>query len=97
MKMNLKALCRAFHKAPEEETVSTRNCNPYLLEQVARPLMRGESLRLRDVDCEQFESDDIRWLAGYCDSLSMQSRKLEQVVGAVASIEPAACKARRYC
>ena len=59
--------------------------------------MRGETVRLRDVDCEQFECEDIQWVSGYCDSLVMQSRKLEQVVGAVASIDPTACKARRYC
>ena len=97
MKMNLKALCKSFAQAPEEETVSTKNCNQYLLEHVARPLMRGETVLLRDVDCEQFDREDIQWVSGYCDSLVMQGQKLEQVVGAVANIEPIACKARRYC
>ena len=97
MKLDLKILCGLLAGAGEEETVSTRNCNPYLLETVLQPLMREETVLLKDIDFSQFDADDIRTLVGYYDSLERQGRKLEQLVGAIANIEPIACKARRFC
>lgn len=97
MKMDLKGLCCLLAKANEEESVSSKDCNPYLLEKVLRPLMRNETLRLRDIDFSQFDADDIHTLSSYYESLEMQGRNLMQLVGAVASIEPTACKVRRFC
>lgn len=37
MKMDLKNLCGLLASAGEEESVSSRDCNPYLLEKVLRP------------------------------------------------------------
>ena len=97
MKMDLKCLCGQLSKAKEEEAVSTVNCNPYLLERVLRPLMRQERVLLKDVDFGQFDAEDIQEVAGYYESLEMEGRKLMQLVGAVANLEPAACKTRRFC
>lgn len=97
MKMDLKGLCKQLAGAKEEKAVSTEGGNPYLLEQVLRPLMREETVLLKDVDFSKFEAEDIHWLASYYESLEMQGRKLMQVVGAVGNIEPVACKTRRFC
>ena len=97
MKMDLKCLCRQLAKAKEKEAVSTANCNPYLLERVLRPLMWQETVLLKDVDFGQFDAEDIQEVAGYYESLEMEGRKLMQLVGAVANLEPAACKTRRFC
>ncbi len=97
MKMDLKGLCTRLAQAKEEETVSTKGVDEYLLNKVLRPLMRNETVLLKDVDFSQFDSEDVRWLTSYYESLEMQGRKLMQVVGAVANIEPASCKARRFC
>ena len=97
MKMDLKCLCKQLVQAKEEEAVSTLNCNPYLLERVLRPLMRQERVLLKDVDFGQFDAEDIQEIAGYYESLEMEGRKLMQLVGAVANLEPAACKTRRFC
>lgn len=97
MKLDLNCLCRKFTAAQEEETGSTRHCNPYLLEQVLRPLMAGKTLRLREIDFSQFDSEDVSTLAGYYEELEMQGQKLSQFVGALASLKPAACKVRQFC
>ena len=97
MKMDLNNLCRRLARAREEESVSTRRCNPYLLEEVRRPLMRGEAVRLKSIDFSRFDEEDIHTLAAYYESLEMQGRKLAELVGAIARIEPAACKVRRFC
>ncbi|MCI8399287.1 MAG: hypothetical protein HFF90_07790 [Oscillibacter sp.] len=97
MKMDLKVLCKQLAQAKEEEVVSTEMCNPYLMEKVLRPLMRNETVLLKDIDFSQFDSEDIREIADYCESLEMEGQKLMQMVGAVANLEPAACKVRRFC
>lgn len=97
MKMNLKDLCRQLAQATEEETVSSRDVNSYLLNQVLRPLMREDRIRLKDIDFEQFDSVDIRVLANYYESLEMEGRKLTELTGAIAGMEPMACRARRFC
>ena len=97
MKMDLKCLCKHLARAKEEEAVSTANCNPYLLERVLRPLMRQETVLLKDVDFGQFDVEDIQEITGYYESLEMQGRKLMELVGAFANLEPVACKTRRFC
>ncbi len=97
MKMDLKSLCRQLAQANEEETVSSREVNPYLLNQVLRPLIREDCVRLMDIDFEQFDSVDIRVLASYYESLEMEGRKLMERTGAIAGIEPMACRTRRFC
>ena len=97
MKMDLKGLCGRLAQVQEEESVSTRSCNTYLLNQVLRPLMRGETVLLKSIDFSRFDAEDIRVLNGYYESLEMQGRKLIELVGAIASIEPTACKGRRFC
>ena len=97
MKMDLKALCKQLAQAKEEESVSTKECNAYLLDKVLRPLMREETVLLKDVDFSEFDAEDIQMLAAYYESLEMQGRKLMELVGAVANIEPMACKVRQFC
>lgn len=97
MKMDLKVLCKQLAQAKEEESVSTKGCNAYLLDMVLRPLMQEETVLLNDIDFSEFEADDIHTLTAYYESLEMQGRKLMQLVGAIANIEPVACKARQFC
>ncbi len=97
MKMDLKGLCGLLARAEEEESVSSRGCNLYLLEGVLRPLMRNESVLLKDVDFSQFDISDIRKMVEYYESLEMQGGKLSQMAGAFANITPVACKVRQFC
>lgn len=97
MKMNLKLLCKELSQAKEEEAVSAQDCNSYLLDRVLRPLMRDETLLLKNIDFSQFDAEDIHTLNGYYQSLEMQGRRLMGLVGTVAAIEPAARKVRQFC
>lgn len=97
MKLDVKGLCKRLAQAKEEETVSSENCNGYLLDKVLRPLMREETVLLKDVDFSQFEEEDIRQIVGYYESLEVQGQKLAQFVGAITNLQPVACKARRFC
>lgn len=97
MKLHLKDLCCAFGKAEEAETISTEGVNPYLLEQVLWPALRGNAPELKDIDYDQFESEDLSELADYCERLEITSKKLEQFVGAVAGIEAVPCRSRQFC
>lgn len=97
MKMDLKGLCIRLAQAKEEETVSTKGVDDYLLNKVLRPLMRNETLLLKDIDFGRFDSDDLQRLTNYYEALEMEGRKLEQLTGAFANMEPVACKARQFC
>lgn len=97
MKLNLKNLCREFAEAKEAETTPTDGVNPYLLEEVLRPVLRGNSLTLRAIDYNQFEDDDISDLADYCERLEVTSRKLEQFVGAVTLLKAFSSRSRQFC
>lgn len=97
MKMDLKVLCKQLAQAKKEDAVSAEDCNAYLLERVLRPLMRNETVLLKDVDFGRFDIEDIGQLVEYYESLEVQSGKLSQLVGALANIAPTACKSRRFC
>ena len=97
MKMDLKGLCTRLAQAKEEETVSTKGVDEYLLNKVLRPLMRNETVLLKDIDFGRFDSDDVHRLTNYYEALEMEGRKLEQLAGAFAGLEPMACKVRRFC
>lgn len=97
MKMDMKNLCKLLTQAKEEDAVSAEACNPYLMEKVLRPLMRNETVLLKDVDFSQFEAEDISQITDYYEALEMEGRKLMQIAGAFANLEPIACKVRQFC
>lgn len=97
MKLHLKDLYRAFGKAKGEETVPSKGVNPYLLENVLRPVLQGEAPLLGDIDYEQFDLEDIGILSDYYDNMWQAAEKLEQFVGAVASFAPVPSQERRFC
>lgn len=97
MKVELKIFCGLLDEADAEESVSSKDCNPYLLRHVLMPLMRGESVLVKNIDFTQFDRDDISTLADYYESLEMEGRKLMELVAAIAATGPEACKVRRFC
>lgn len=97
MKLHLKELCRELGRAKEEETVPAAGVNPYLLEKVFRPALRGEAPKIAKIDYDQFEEEDISGLYDYYESMWRTSQKLEQFTGAVANLNPIACRNRRFC
>ena len=97
MKMDLKGLCSLLAQAAEEESVPSQDCSSYLLENVLRPLMRDETILLKDIDFSRFDLSEVHILGDYYEGLEMQGQKLNQIVGVIARIEPSACKARRFC
>ena len=97
MKLDLKALCHSLGQVEAEETVSTKDCNPYLLEHVLRPLLWDKRLRIRDIDFARFDEEDIDIMAQYSESLGRCSWGLGQFTGAIANLEPAAHRVRRFC
>lgn len=97
MKLHLKDLCREFGRAKDEETVSSKGVNPYLLENVLRPTLQGEAPRLGDIDYEQFELEDIGALSDYYDNIWKDSAKLGQFVRAVTALPPVPSRERQFC
>ena len=97
MKVELKIFCTLLDEANVEESVSSKDCNSYLLHHVLMPLIWGETVFVKNIDFTQFDRDDVHTLADYYESLEMQGRKLMELVGAIAAIEPEACKVRRFC
>lgn len=97
MQVSLQLLQDKLASAPEEETVDSSAVNPYLLNDVLRPLLRGESLRYGDVDYSRFEADDIRALSYYCDCVERMKYRLQGLIGTISSVAPCACTARAFC
>ena len=97
LKLDLNLLQMRFSQAEQTETVSTENVNPYLLEHIIRPLLRGETIRYGDVDYDRFEDEDLRSASGYCDEIGHTEYKLSQLQNDIAGLNPCACKLRTFC
>lgn len=97
MQADMKALRRLLEKAPQEETVDSSDVNPYLLNEVLRPMMAGVDLRYGDIDFTRFETDDLRMLAHYYDEIGHISNSLNNLVGKLVEAAPCACKGRAFC
>lgn len=73
------------------------NTNPYLIETIIKPLLAGKSVKYGDIDFSEFELDELRTAAGYCDDISRTSEKLKSLVANISGAEAAACKTRLFC
>lgn len=97
MKINSKALCEAFQYAAAEETVPAESVSGYLLEQVLRPTLRGNPPRLRDIDYDAFDEEDIDELIPFYEEMQIVSEELQKFLTAVASVAPVPCHSRHFC
>jgi len=97
MKLNLNLLATRFFQAKEEPPVPEDGVNRYLLEQVLRPNLEGDLLRLGDIDFDAFDADDVSALEDYYEKLSKASQNLSQFAQTVHRIPPAAREARTFC
>jgi len=97
MKLDLKLLADALSQAEPGEAVLAGGCSAYLLDKVFRPISRGEHVRLRDLDYSRFERGDISALSKYNDALVKAIQASRERAGAIAKIEPAPNRVRRFC
>lgn len=97
MKMDLKLLSQHFSQAPEGPSVSAEGVNPYLLEHVLEPYLRGEKVRYGDIDYEAFEDIELRAFSEYCENLYDAAYKLEQFTGTLANTRPEARRLQTFC
>ncbi len=97
MKLNLKLLATRFFQAKDEPPVSDEGVNRYLLENVLRPNLEGNLLRLGDIDFDAFEADDVPVLEDYFDRLSQASRDLSQFAQTLSRVPPAPKAVRAFC
>lgn len=93
----MKLLATRFFQAKDEPLVPEDGVNRYLLEQVLRPAMEGETLYLRDIDFSAFELDDIEALGLYYDRLTNAAKRLNQFAQPVSRTRPAPGRARVFC
>ncbi len=97
MKLNLKLLATRFFQAKDEPPVSDEGVNRYLLENVLRPNLEGNLLRLGDIDFDAFDADDVSALEDYYDRLSQASRDLSQFAQTLSRVPPAPKAVRAFC
>jgi len=97
MKLDLNLLSMRFSQKKNEPPVPTEGVNPYLLEKILLPCMDGGTVRLRDIDYEAFDMEDIEPLEEYYSKLFKAGGKLEQFTETVRNIPPEARKARVFC
>ncbi len=97
MQVDLNVLRQKLNETPQEETVDSTEVNPYLLNEVLRPLLAGKELRYGDIDYSRFEADDLRMIAHYCDIRDRVICRLNEFVGGIADSAPSACSGRSFC
>ncbi len=97
MKLDLKLLAAHLSRAGEGPAVPSDNINDYLLNKILIPNMNGDMLRLRDIDFEAFDVEDVDALADYYDRLRRQSYVLGQWAQAMGDVPPVAANSRAYC
>ena len=97
MELNLRLLKTNLEALQSMDTVPKGDTNPYLIRTVIEPLLAGKKLRYGDIDLGEFELDDLRRAAGYCEDICRTSRKLEELVANMAVSQAAATKTRTFC
>lgn len=97
MNIDLTALTRSLSNAKAVESVPCDKVNPYLLNVLLRRLLCGEDMTYGEIDFSQFEADDLRVLAWYCEEHSDLSHRLSEFVENMDSAEAFHCKARAFC
>ena len=97
MKLNLKLLAIRFFQAKDGPPVPEDGVNRYLLEQVLRPNLEGDLLRLGEIDFDAFDADDVPALEDYYDKLYKASQNLSQFVQTLNRVPPASKAVRTFC
>ena len=97
MIVDLCALRRKLAEALEEDVIDSSEVNPYLLNEVLRPMLGGKDLCYGDIDFTRFNADDLQIVADYCDVREAVISKMDNVVGKMANAAPHACNKRVYC
>ena len=97
MNIDLSALTRSLSRAKAVTSVPSDKVNPYLLNVLLRRLLRGEDVTYGEIDLSQFEADDLRTLAWYCEGHSDLSQRLSEFVENMNVAEALHCKARAFC
>ncbi len=97
MLVDLNALRRKLKEALPEDTVDATEVNPYLLNEVFRPMLAGRNLCYGDIDFDAFQADDLRMVAHYCNTRNQITYGLQEMVGRIAKAFPAACSIREFC
>ena len=97
MELDLRLLKTNLEVLQSMDTVPKGDTSPYLIRTVIEPLLSGKKPRYGDIDLGEFELDDLRRAAGYCEDLCRTSRKLEELVANMAVSQAAASKTRAFC
>lgn len=97
MRIDRDMLLRELRQAEPSEGLSTEDCNPYLLERVLLPMMRGQTVRIGDVDFSLFDEEDVSAAQEYHDRFFSCSYELRRLLRKVAEIEPQASRKRLFC
>lgn len=97
MPIDLDFLYKKLADAATEDTVDPSDVDPYLLNEVLRPILAGVDLCYGDIDYSRFALDDIRELASFCQMREIVSNQLEETVRRIIEIQPTACSARSFC
>lgn len=97
MKLNLKLLATRFSQTKDGPPVSEDGVNRYLLENVLRPNLEGELLRLGDIDFDAFDADDVPALEDYYDRLYQANQDLSQFAQTMDRVPPASGAVRAFC
>lgn len=97
MKLNLKLLATRFSQAKDGPPVSDDGVNRYLLEQVLRPNLEGNLLRLGDIDFGAFDADDVPALEDYYDRLYQAAQDLSQFAQTLSRVPPTPRTVRSFC
>lgn len=97
MKLNLKLLATRFSQAEDESPVPEDGVNRYLLDNILRPTMSGDTLCLGDIDYDAFDEDDVFALEDYHERLARAAGLLGQFAQTVDHIPPTPKKARMFC
>ena len=97
MLIDLKTLCESIKQKESEDCVPMRDVNPYLYNEVLKPLLEGKALTYGEIDFSMFDTNDLRIISDYCDKRERLSYKLEEFVGKIDSAKAYACTKRAYC
>ena len=97
MQVDLNALRRKLKEALPEDTVNASEVNPYLLNEVLRPMLAGTELCYGDIDYSKFDADDLQVIARYCQTRNHVIEVLKNLVGNIIKAVPAACSSRAFC
>ncbi len=97
MKLDLELLFANLSRTKEDTGIPRDGVNGYLIDKILVPSMNGETIRLRDIDFDAFDAEDVDDLMEFHNKLECQTDAVMRMAEKLGAICPIPANFRSFC